>query len=215
MLADFPSKMRFQQAQKLAQEEVSDSVVLGSRNDEIISEKKKEQHERYARKHDCYTLDFSHKDALGDTKNDYGRTMLGLSVEEAVNNAVEASKDNFGPASKNKNYKAQYSRYVYDFLREDGGCTEKIEVHCVAKGGNKKQNKLVLNYFVMAFGASTELEFDVVEEGVNSESTYCVTLESGDAFAVNSLVKNLSYRVRQTTSKYAQKLTLRPGTLLI
>lgn len=87
MLAANPSKMRFQQAEKLAQEGHSDSVVLGSRNDEIISEKKKEQSERYARKHGCYTLDIAGKDAFDAAK------MLGLTVEESVNEAVTAAKD--------------------------------------------------------------------------------------------------------------------------
>lgn len=79
MLADNPSKMRFQQAEKLALEAYSDSVVLGSKNDEIASEKKKDQQGRYARKHGCYTLEVNQKDIFNGAK------MLGLTIEEAVN----------------------------------------------------------------------------------------------------------------------------------
>lgn len=73
----------------------------------------------------------------------------------------------------------------------------------------------MLNYFAIAFGATIELEYEVVEEGTSGTSIYKVELESGDAFVVNSNVKQLYYRVRRTTSKHNQKLIMRPGCLLL
>lgn len=88
-----------------------------------------------------------------------------------------------------------------------------IDVVNLGRSGGKK-NRLQLNYFAIAFGATIELEYEVVEEG-EGQSTQWVTLESGDAFVVNSLVKRLQYRVKRTTNQYGSKLVLRDGCLLL
>jgi hypothetical protein len=48
-----------------------------------------------------------------------------------------------------------------------------------------KKNKLSINYFAIAFGASIEIEYEIVEEG-QSQQILKVLLESGDAFVANS-----------------------------
>lgn len=73
----------------------------------------------------------------------------------------------------------------------------------------------MLNYFAIAIGATIEVEYEVVEDGHSGTSVYKVELDSGDAFVVNSNVKQLIYRVRKTTSKHNQKLVMRPGCLLM
>ena len=102
---------------------------------------------------------------------------------------------------------------MFDFLKEpdeeQGGYTDKITVEL-----GKRGKKNTLNYFAVAFGNSLDLQYEVSEEGGNVASLQ-VTLESGDAFVVNSLVKSLSYRVRQTTDRRCQQLILRPGCLLL
>lgn len=47
----------------------------------------------------------------------------------------------------------------------------------------------------MAFGATIEIEYDIVEEQAGS-STLKVTLNSGDVFVTNSNVKSISYEVK-------------------
>lgn len=153
-------------------------------------------------------MDIGHKDmALHEIK------MLGLSIEEAVN---EASKSSGG----GQNFKAQYQRYIFDFLKEQldeedlGGYTEKIHLSNIGKSYGAKKNKLMLNYFAIAFGASIEVEYDVVEEGEGSHLIKLV-LNSGDAFVTNSLVKSISYQVKRTTANYHQQLVMRDGCLLL
>ena len=118
---------------------------------------------------------------------------------------------------------AKYQRYVFDFFKEPeddediehaGGYTDKITLTNVGKSGSGKKSKLSLNYFAIAIGATIEMEYDVVEDGA-SAATYKVQLESGDAFVVNSNVKQLCYHVRKTTATHAQPLVMRPGCLLL
>ena len=54
----------------------------------------------------------------------------------------------------------------------------------------------------------------MIEEG-EGQNTLLVTLDSGDAFVVNSLVKKLRYRVKKTHDRCNQKLVLREGCLLL
>ena len=102
-----------------------------------------------------------------------------------------------------------------DTLDEDcGGFTEKISLPMIGSSYGSKKNRLQLNYYAIAFGASIELEYDVVEEGQGS-SKLKVLLNSGDAFVTNSNVKTLAYTVLRTTNKYSQQLVMREGCLLI
>ena len=171
-----------------------------------MSEKKKELMARNMLKYGCYVLDVSHKDL-----NLHEIKMLGLGIEEAVS---ECSKKNGGEP----NFKAQYQRYVFDFFKEgseeiEGGCTDKITLQNLGSSLGSKKNRLQLNYFAIAFGASIQIQYDVIEE----EGTFShnITLNSGDAFVTNSNVKSLSYTVLQTTSKYQQQLVMRDGCLLL
>ena len=80
--------------------------------------------------------------------------MLGLSIEEATNEAAKAK-------SSAQNHKTQYQRYLFDFFKdvnddltsetEYGGYTEQINLPYVAK--NSKKNRLTINYYAIAFGA--------------------------------------------------------------
>ena len=76
-----------------------------------------------------------------------------------------------------------------------------------------KKNRLQLNYYAIAFGASIEVQYDVIEE----QGMFChkVMQNSGDAFVTNSNVKSLSYTVIHTTDKYQQQLVMRDGCLLL
>ena len=91
---------------------------------------------------------------------------------------------------------------MFDFFKEgdedmedDGGYTERIDLENIGKSHGAKKNKLTLNYFAIAFGATIEIEYDVTEEG-QGYSRHKVALESGDAFVCNSLVKSISYQVK-------------------
>lgn len=114
MCQEDPVKMRFQSTQKILKEIEADSRLL---NDEFQGEKKKELIYRNSKKHGCYVLDVPHRDmSLHEIK------MLGLSIEEGVNEAVNKSKEqgkNFGDMiPNNQNFKAQYQRYIFDFFKE-------------------------------------------------------------------------------------------------
>lgn len=88
MCQENPSKMRFQQAQKLVAEAsgASDARVLGG--DEVIPEKKRIMLERNSRKFDCYTLDVANRDmSMHEIK------MLGHTVEEGANKAVYQARE--------------------------------------------------------------------------------------------------------------------------
>mmetsp|Transcript_7603 Transcript_7603/g.12779 ORF Transcript_7603/g.12779 Transcript_7603/m.12779 type:complete len:335 (-) Transcript_7603:48-1052(-) len=220
MCNENPQKMRFQKAEKLAKESYQSSAeTFGA--EEFQSEKKKDMAYRNGRKFGCYVLDVTNKDV-----NIHEVSMLGLTIEECVNQALKISKDKglkFGNDNQNsnQNFKTKYSRYVFDFFKpsselldeDKGGYTEKIELTALGKSGYKK-NKTQLNYIAVAFGSTIELEYDVIEEGVG-ESTLWVTLETGDAFVANSNVKRLAYRVKKTLDKCNQKLVLREGCLLL
>ena len=88
-------------------------------------------------------------------------------------------------------------------MNDQGGWTEPIDLPNIGSSHGSKKNKLTLNYFAIAFGATIEIEYDVVEEGTGM-GTHAITLESGDAFVANSLVKSISYRVKATSNKYHQ-----------
>lgn len=75
-----------------------------------------------------------------------------------------------------------------------------------------KKGKQTLNFFIINFGATAECEFEIIEEG-GGMATLPVKMESGDCFVCNSLVKNLSYKIKRVTEDYSQKLVLRPGSL--
>lgn len=176
--------------------------------DEFVSEKKTELVERNSKKFGCYVMDVNHKDmTMHEIK------MLGLSIEEGVNEAVKKT----GGA---QNFKSQYQRYSFDFLKEanetidSGGFTEKITLHNIGKSLSAKKNRLQLNYYAIAFGASIDIEYDVAEEG-SGNRLLSVTLNSGDAFVANSNVKTISYTVKKTTNKYSQQLVMRDGCLLL
>ena len=89
-----------------------------------------------------------------------------------------------------------------------------IDLPNIGKSHGSKKNKLQLNYWAIAFGATIQIDYRVLEEGEPLQ-TLSVTLESGDAFVTNSMVKSISYRVRETTPKYTQKLVMREGCLLL
>jgi len=99
---------------------------------------------------------------------------------------------------------------VFDFFKErdedmedEGGHTEQIDLENIGKSHGAKKNKLTLNYFAIAFGATIEIEYDVTEEGLGF-TRHSIALESGDAFICNSLVKSISYTVKRTTNRYHQ-----------
>lgn len=152
------------------------------------------------RKFGCYVLEVGHKEmTMHEIK------MLGLSIEEAVN---EAAKSHGGDT----NHKAQYQRYVFDFFKdvnedletdtEYGGYTEKILLPYIGKSYNSSKKRLQLNYYAIAFGASIDIEYEVEEEN-QGRSVLNVTLNSGDAFVTNSKVKSISYRVKKVSEKYS------------
>lgn len=205
MCFENPQKMRFQGTEKLTREYVEESETI--HGDELITEKKKELAGRNSKKFGCYVMDVGHKDmTMHEVK------MLGLSIEEAVNEA--AKKKNGG-----QNFKAQYQRYIFDFYKEggssdEGGYTEKINLSNIGTSHGAKKNRLQLNYYAIAFGASIEIEYDVVEEK-DGNFPLKVILNSGDAFVTNSNVKSLSYTVRETSDKYMQQLVMREGCLLL
>ena len=107
---------------------------------------------------------------------------------------------------------------MFDFFKEPeeneeaGGFTECINLPNIGQSHGAKKNRLQLNYYAIAFGASIEVEYNVIEEVPN---TLKVTLNSGDAFVANSNVKSISYTVKKTTDKYHQQLVLREGCLLL
>lgn len=196
MCSENPSKMKFQAAEKLTKEYIEECETI--QGDQFQSEKKKELADRTAKKFGCYVLDIGHKDM-----NLHEIKMLGLSIEEGVNEAAKAGK--YGGA---QNHKAQYQRYVFDFFKETdhdsgeaGGYTEKIKLSNIGQSHGAKKNRLQLNYFAIAFGASIEIEYNIIEEQAGA-STLKVTLNSGDAFVTNSNVKSISYEVKETTTKY-------------
>lgn len=84
--------MRFQSAEKLTKEYVEESETI--HGDEFVTEKKRELADRNSKKFGCYVLDVNSKDmTMHEIK------MLGLSIEEGVN---EAAKKSNGP----QNFKA-------------------------------------------------------------------------------------------------------------
>ena len=119
--------------------------------------------------------------------------MLGLSVEEGVNIAAKKASHSGG-----QNFKAQYQRYIFDFFKEtaqeegQGGFTEKISLPLLGSSAGSKKSRLQLNYYAVAFGATIEVEYNIVEAG-GSSSVLNVVLNSGDAFVANSNVKSISY----------------------
>lgn len=224
MIMENPQKMRFQRSEKLAKDFAEEtSSVFGT--DQYIADKKRELAERNAKKFGCYVLDVSHRDmSLHEIK------MLGLTIEEGVNLAVKAAQaegKEFGASSANaghqQNLKAQYQRYIFDFYKEpeedgehgdSGGYSEKIDLPNIGKSGHAKKNKHTLNYFAVSFGSTIELEYEIEEEG-DSPQKLSVTLNSGDAFVTNSLVKSISYRVLRTTNIHDQQLVMREGCLVL
>jgi len=141
--------------------------------------------------------------------------MLGLSIEEGANEAAKKAGHGGG-----QNFKAQYQRYVFDFFKEtaqedgQGGFTEKITLPNIGASAGSKKSRLQLNYYAVAFGASIEVEYNIVEAN-GSSSVLNVVLNSGDAFVANSNVKSISYQVKSTTSKYHDHLVMREGCLLL
>lgn len=99
-------------------------------------------------------------------------------------------------------------------MEEEGGFTETIELANIGKSYGSKKNKLTLNYYAIAFGSSIEIEYEVNEEG-QGPNRHLVCLNSGDAFVCNSLVKSISYTVKETTNRYDQQLVMREGCLLL
>lgn len=83
MCFENPQKMRFQAAEKLTKEYIEEAETISG--DQFQSEKKKEIAERNAKKFGCYVLDIGHKDM-----NLHEIKMLGLSIEEATNEAAKA-----------------------------------------------------------------------------------------------------------------------------
>lgn len=106
--------------------------------------------QRNANKFGCYVLEVGHKEmTMHEIK------MLGLSIEQGVNEATQSQKGE-------QNYKANYQRYIFDFFKDSndetnendlGGYTNKISLN-VGKSYGAKKNKLMLNYYAIAFGAS-------------------------------------------------------------
>ena len=142
--------------------------------------------------------------------------MLSHSIEEGVNVAAKKAGHTGG-----QNFRAQpYQRYIFDFFKEtaqeegQGGFTEKIALPFIGTGPGSKKNRLQLNYFAVAFGATIEVEYSIVEAN-GSSSVLNVVLNSGDAFVCNSNVKSISYQVKSTTSKYQDQLVMREGCLLL
>lgn len=141
--------------------------------------------------------------------------MLGLSIEEGVNEAAKSAGHTGG-----QNVKAQYQRYVFDFFKEtaqedgEGGFTEKINLPNIGASASSKKSRLQLNYYAVAFGASLELEYNVVEAN-GTTAVLNVVLNSGDAFVANSNVRSISYQVKTTTSRYQDQLVMREGCLLL
>ena len=92
MCIDNPAKMRFQSTQKLVKE-----INESESEEQYQSEKKREMMLRNAKKYGCYTLTVNHRDmSLHEIK------MLGVSIEEGVNNAVKKAWDegnSFGSAA--------------------------------------------------------------------------------------------------------------------
>ena len=90
--------MRFQSTQKLVKEIEEQNLEEHDKRKEILI--------RNSKKHGCYNLMVSHRDMiLHEIK------MLGVSIEEGVNEAVKKSWDegkSFGQAAGQQNFKAQY-----------------------------------------------------------------------------------------------------------
>ena len=130
---------------------------------------------------------------------------LSGGVEEGVNLVKLAAG---GPQSK-----ITYKRYTCDFFKDEGGYMEKIDMNLPSET-KKKGAKLVINGFLLAIGDSVKVDYTIAEDG--HSYTYSVTLQSGDAFAVNSEVRALSFGVAEVKGKSKPKdLVLREGALLI
>jgi len=78
--------MRFQRSEKLAKEMRQEAETFSG--DQYLNERKRDIAVRNAKKFGCYVLDIGHKDmSLHEIK------MLGLTIEEGVNEAIKKSNE--------------------------------------------------------------------------------------------------------------------------
>ncbi len=81
-------------------------------------------------------------------------------------------------------------------------------------GSDGKKKKLAVAGFLMAIGDTLKIDYTVGEDG--QSYNYSVNLASGDAFAVNTDVRELSFSVSEIKAGTKPKeLLLRDGALLI
>ena len=84
----------------------------------------------------------------------------------------------------------------------------------LALGSDGKKKKLAVAGFLMAIGDTLTIDYIVGEDG--HCYNYSVTLASGDAFAVNTDVRELSFSISEIKAGTKPKeLLLRDGALLI
>ena len=79
--------------------------------------------------------------------------------------------------------KAHYKRHRFDFYKPDG-CTKGIEK--VLFKSEKRTKKSVITYFALCLGDSIEVQYNLVEKGI--EYTFKKLLRSGDSFAIDQSV---------------------------
>ena len=71
---------------------------------------------------------------------------------KAISHAIEEGVNAIKEAQGTYQVKAAYKRYTFDFYKEDGGYSEKIPLIVAKQGQKKKQNKPVLNTFLLVLG---------------------------------------------------------------
>ena len=101
---------------------------------------------------------------------------IATGVEEGVNMMKSESGG--------QQVKAVYKRYTFDFIKPDG-YIDGINLSLPKPGKKVKgSSKLTINAYIVVIGDTVKLDYSIEEEGVSYK--FSVTLNSGDAFAINS-----------------------------
>ena len=126
-------------------------------------------------------------------------------LEERIN----ACADNGGITLS----KANYKQFEYNFIKR-GGSIQLWKVIDKADAKKTKQSKTFINFFLVVFGDSVRVNYQVEEEG--KTFTFNKTLMSGEVLAIDSRLKGFAYGVSEVIERPQDSgIVMRDGSLVI